>query len=290
MYGQYGHLYHTHQVIITHVTLHCLTRLLIDGPILIFDSCSYYHLSAIVPTSITSNPACGCMINLATTNAFYRCQYNNPTVQSNFNQALPDYFTAFMADIITARYVIFAFGFILAILLALFFSHLLRFECVGLVVVWTGIGLTVVFMAVATGVCWWRATQWMAENPQIHSTNARIALQVFSILLLALTVLFMCACVFLRRSINLAIKVVALAATALESMILLIFTPLLNVTGLAVFLVPCLFYAFNVASNGSFTTQYYTYVNPITRISTQVSTRNTEDHAAMRFDSRISPL
>ena len=33
------------------------------------------------------------MINLATTNAFYRCQYNNPTVQSNFNQALPDYFT-----------------------------------------------------------------------------------------------------------------------------------------------------------------------------------------------------
>ena len=175
-----------------------------------------------------------------------------------------------MADIITARYVIFAFGFLLAILLALFFSHLLRFETVGLVVVWTGILLTVVFMIVATGVCWWRATQWQAESPQVHSTNARLALQVFSIVFLVITILFMCACIFLRRSINLAIKVVALAATALESMLLLIFTPLLNVTGLAVFLVPCLLYAFNVASNGSFTTQYYTYTNPITKIATQI--------------------
>ena len=50
------------------------------------------HITA-PPPSVTSNPACGCMINLATTNAFYRCQYNSPTVQSNFNQALPDYFT-----------------------------------------------------------------------------------------------------------------------------------------------------------------------------------------------------
>ena len=112
--------------------------------------------------------------------------------------------------------------------------------------------------------------QWQAENPQVHSTNARIALQVFSILFLVITVLFLCACIFLRSSINLAIKVVALAATAIEAMVLLIFTPLLNVTGLAIFLVPCLLYGFNVASNGSFTTQYYTYTNPITTISTQV--------------------
>ena len=33
-----------------------------------------------------------------------------------------------MADIITARYVIFAFGFILAIFLSFVYSHVLRFE------------------------------------------------------------------------------------------------------------------------------------------------------------------
>ena len=85
--------------------------------------------------------------------------------------------------------------------------------------------------------------------------------------MLAITLLFLCACVFLRRSINLAIKVVALAATALESMILLIFTPLLNVTGLAVFLVPCLLYGFYIASDGTMkqlTTMCYPAVNPVT--------------------------
>lgn len=40
---------------------------------------------------------------------------------------------------------------------------------------------------------------------------------------------------------------------------LLMFTPFIQVFGFAVFLVPCLFYGFNIASAGTFTVTY-TYV------------------------------
>ena len=46
-------------------------------------------------------------------------------------QSLPTYFVGFMADIIVARYVIFAFGFLLAVAASFFYSHLLRYESVG---------------------------------------------------------------------------------------------------------------------------------------------------------------
>lgn len=48
-----------------------------------------------------------------------------------FCQSLPDYFVSFMGDIITARYVIFAFGFLLAIVAAFFYSHMLRYQIIG---------------------------------------------------------------------------------------------------------------------------------------------------------------
>ena len=50
-------------------------------------------------------------------------------------QSLPTYFVGFMADIIVARYVIFAFGFLLAVAASFFYSHLLRYESVGQVCV-----------------------------------------------------------------------------------------------------------------------------------------------------------
>ena len=216
-------------------------------------------------TFVQASPvACGCNLKMATTNILNRCVFTDSATRGKYNQGFPDYFQAFMGDIITARYIIFCFGFPLALVLSFAVSHMLRFECLGLVVVWLGISLTFAFMAVCVGVCWWQAGLWAKESPEVHSTKARWALQAFSILMIIFAGLFLCACVFLRRSINLAIKVVALAATAVESMMLLVFTPVLHVFAMSVFLVPCLFYGFNVASNGTYTQQYYT--EPMTKV------------------------
>ena len=208
--------------------------------------------------------ACGCNLIYPTSNVFNRCFFQDSSQRTQFNQGDPDYFQTFMSDIITARYIIFAFGFLLALFLSFLYSHVLRFEYLGLALVWGSVAASFCAMCALVGVCWWRAGQWGGESPQVHSTTARLALQAFSLLLLIAAGLFVCACVFLRRSINLAIKVVALAATAVESMILLVFTPLFHVIGMAVFLVPCLFYGFNVASNGTYTQQFYT--DPVTGV------------------------
>ena len=83
--------------------------------------------------------ACGCNLIYPTTLMFSRCVYTNTTMRAQFNQGYPDYFNGFMADIITARYVIFAFGFLLAVFLSFVYSHVLRFERLSLVLVWGSI-------------------------------------------------------------------------------------------------------------------------------------------------------
>ena len=210
--------------------------------------------------------ACGCNLIYPSTNVVNRCFFNDAAQRTQFNQGMPDYFVAFMSDIVTARYLIFAFGFLLALFLSFLYSHVLRFEYLGLVLVWGSIAVTFCAMSSLVGVCWWRAAQWAGESPQVHSTTARLALQAFSILMLCFVALYLCACIFLRRSVNLAIKVVALAATAVESMILLVFTPLFHLVGLACFVAPMLTYGFFIASSGRLT-QLYTTCYPATSAS-----------------------
>lgn len=83
-----------------------------------------------------------------------------------------------MADIITARYVIFAFGFLLAIACSFFYSHLMRYEFIGKVIVWVGLVMIFAMMIVLTGLCWNTAKVWSAENPSQHSNTSILALKV----------------------------------------------------------------------------------------------------------------
>jgi hypothetical protein len=199
--------------------------------------------------------ACGCNLIYPTAPVFNRCLFTNSTQRVQFNQASfqPDYFVGFMGDIVTARFLIFAFGFLLAVFLSFCFSHVLRFERLGLFAVWGGVGSTVCAAGALVGVCWWRAGQWSQEVTPLHSTTARLALQAFSLVVMSLAALFLCACIFLRRSINLAVRATALSAAAAEDMALLVFTPLLHVLGFAGLVVPVVFYGLYVASSGTLT-------------------------------------
>jgi Plasma-membrane choline transporter len=195
--------------------------------------------------------ACACNQIYATTNYYNRCIFNEGPIRKLYNQSFyPDYFVGFMADIITARYIIFAFGFLLAIFSSFLWSHLLRFEAISVCVVWTGIAMVFCMTCALVGLCQSLALQW--KNNPTHSSTAILALQAFSGIMVIIVGLFLCACIFLRRSINLAIKTIALAASAIEAMPLLAFTPLLQILGLAIFMVPCLFYSFNIATAGKF--------------------------------------
>lgn len=60
-----------------------------------------------------------------------------------------------MSDIVQARYLIFAFGFLLALLAAFIWTYFLRFESIGLCLVWTGIVGIFVLMVCLVGVAQW---------------------------------------------------------------------------------------------------------------------------------------
>jgi uncharacterized membrane protein len=83
-----------------------------------------------------------------------------------------------MANIIVARYIIFAFGFLLAIAASFFYSHLLRYEVIGQCVCWTSLTMIFIMMIVLVVLCWYTAGQWTNEDPKVHGTNSIRALQV----------------------------------------------------------------------------------------------------------------
>jgi RsiW-degrading membrane proteinase PrsW (M82 family) len=69
-----------------------------------------------------------------------------------------------MSDIITARYVIFAFGFLLALLCSFFYSHLLRYETIGQVIVAIVIAVAIMMMMVMTIIVLAMETVRLAKN------------------------------------------------------------------------------------------------------------------------------
>lgn len=201
--------------------------------------------------------SCGCNLIYATTSVFDRCIFDDSSVRKNYkSQSARDYFLTFIGDVLEARNVIFAFGFLASLAAAFIYTHLLRFRTLGLIMVWTCI-ISLVGMC---GLFVWlnvhTALAWADENPPAHSDHARIALLVFCAVLAAGSFLFLCVCISLRKQIDIAVRVMALTAMAVEAMPLIVLSPLVQCAGLALFSVPFMFYAFNVASAGTFEKQY----------------------------------
>ena len=205
----------------------------------------------------TTRTTCGCNLVQNTTSVFGRCAFNDPNVRALYpSQSFSNYFQLFMGDVIAARNIIFGFGLLASLGAAFVYMHLLRFKTVGLVTVWTCI-VTLV------GVCglfvWLGITTvmtWAAETPPAHSSEERYALYVLFVAVGVGAFLFLCVCVSLRAQISTAVGVLSLAATAFESMPLMVLSPLIQTAGLALFCVPLFFYGFSVATSGTFKNQY----------------------------------
>lgn len=169
-----------------------------------------------------------------------------------------NYFQAFIADIITARIVIFVFGFLLALGISFIFAYILQHEWIGYLLIYSCILVMLLVTIYLSYTANNKATTWSNQNPREHSANAIRGLRIFSIVSAGLAFLFACVCLYLRRSINMAIKTISLAAHAIGDMPLIIFSPIIQVIGATAFFVPFIFYCFFLASNGTFTNNYAT--------------------------------
>ena len=213
--------------------------------------------------------SCGCNLLQNTTSIFDRCVFTDPAVRSLYpSQDYRNYFLTFMSDIIAARNVIFAFGLLASLFAAFLYTHLLRFRVVGLITIWTciislvGICGLFVWLGVVT------VQQWQQENPVVHSkegnnipchytlkqhitphhhnktkhpptkspitrttTTEQVALTVLFVFVGVCSGLFLCVCISLRKQIDIAVRVMSLAATALEAMPLIVLSPLIQCAG-----------------------------------------------------------
>ena len=207
----------------------------------------------------TSTYACSCNIKLKTTNIVYRCIFSTTSVADRYdNQDISsDYFANFMADVMIVRNIIFGYGFLVSLFLAGLFCHLLKYNTFSPVLVWSSIFFTFACLCALVGVAQYKVYKWRKESPRTHTNTAIYGLSAFSIILVVFAGLFACTMVALRQSINLAIKCLQLAVMCIEEFWLILFTPIVQLIGLALFFVPFIYYSFSIAADGEVETIYY---------------------------------
>lgn len=105
-------------------------------------------------------------------------------------------------------------------------------------------------MIAMIGVAQNTAMKWQKLSPPEHTDKQIKALQAFSGIMFIISVLYVCFIVYIRKSLNIAIKCLTMAATALEEFPTIVFTPILHLIGFVLFMIPFMFYCFNLASDG----------------------------------------
>lgn len=204
-----------------------------------------------------SNLACPCNIKYDSKSLFNRCAMvvNLSGVDSE-NPTSKDQLKMFFSDVITARAIIFGFGFGIALGVAFLFTYLMSKKCLAGILIWScvlgvlGFGIAVV--AKGTQIF----NNWKVDPS--HSANELKTLRAFNITFAVLSIVwFLLMCAF-YKAINMAIKCVSMGADAINEMQMMVFIPFLQIGGFVLFLIPMIYYCLFIASDGTFTPYFGT--------------------------------
>lgn len=195
---------------------------------------------------------CGCRMKYVSKPIFKRCvesfKASDPIDPENPTQS--DYLRMFMSDIITARNIIFGFGFLIALFSAFLFTYLMSKECIAWFLVWgcvLGV-LALGILVISFGQD--KLKKWEAEIPQAHTKGQINALKAFNYCFMVLAAIYFLLMLWFRTAINMAIKCVSMASTALNEMPIMVFIPILQIAAFVLFLVPWVYYCLFIASEG----------------------------------------
>jgi len=207
----------------------------------------------------TPTLACICNIKAAAEPYFHRCVFDDDNFRNNFaNQGISnDYLQNFIADILAVREIIFGVGFALAIVLSFLWVVLMRGVIVSHIIVWGSLLSILGMLIILVILSYTTADAWSNQDPQQHSDNEILSLQVASVVFAVIGFLYFCLMLFLFSRIELAISIIAQAAKSITAMPLMVFTPVINTTALILFMIPWMFYMIFLASDGEITKQSY---------------------------------
>lgn len=195
---------------------------------------------------------CGCNIQRATTSMFHRCIFDDPDVRNQYISQSTDYASEFIGDIAVSRAVIFGFGTLFAVVLSFFWSFILRFRWIGYLVAWSAIIVMLGMMSMVAYYADKTAQQWADASPPEHTNDEIKALRWFSYVILVITFILACVIIKMRKAVNLSIKVMSLAAGAIQEMPVMVLVPLFQLFFFCLFLFPWFIYAVYIASDGSY--------------------------------------
>lgn len=162
------------------------------------------------------------------------------------------WFNEFISDFLSLRGYIFGFGIGVTVGVAFLYLYLLRLPGFLFTVLWGMIGGIFFVLVVGSWLLWSLANTWSADGD--HSDSEVAAMRVFAYFGMAITILYFCLMVVLRKRIQLAIGIVKQAARALASMPTLTLLPVVQATVLVMFLVPWVIYVLYLASSGDINT------------------------------------
>lgn len=203
-------------------------------------------------------PNCLCNIKRSTTDILRRCIFSDPSVRSQYyNQNAPPYLTTLIADVFTAKIIVLVFGFAVPTVLCFLYTTFLSIEGFGMLLSWGGLIGTCLAMGAFAYYAEETSVAWSKENPQVHNPGETQALKLFGYILAGLAGLFFCLVIFLRKQINLSVKVLALTSSCINDMKTTIVAPLVNVIAILFFLSFWFSYAVLVASDGKIIREQY---------------------------------
>ncbi len=209
--------------------------------------------------SYNSGSGCSCNIKRASRSIFNRCIYTDGGSSVDEEESDPnssDYMKMWMADIYTARAVIFGFGFVIALVFAFLFTYLMSFQLIATFIVWGCIFGVLAIAVGMTGMAYTTLGDWNDEDPAQHTESQKAALQGFVWTLQILCFVWFLIMCWMYKAVNVAIKCVIMGSTAIDEMPALVFFPLLQIFAFCLFMIPWMFYALYIASDGSFDIQY----------------------------------
>ena len=202
---------------------------------------------------------CACRLVYDSKAIFSRCvkKVSTDPVDPN-NPTQSDYLRMYMSDLITARNVVFGFGFGVALVFSFLFTYLMSKDCIAWILVWACVA-GVLAMGIAVVVYGQKKyAEWQAQNPPQHTKSQMDGLRGFNYTFMALSIVWFLLMLVFRKAINMAIKCLSMGSKAVEEMPIMVFMPLLQIGGFLLFLVPLVYYGLFIASDGTMVIKYGT--------------------------------
>jgi len=199
------------------------------------------YLNRCVPTAA---------INLA--NAQLEANYTSTvTLGSNSYDvsASSGWFGDFLGDVYKMSGIVFGIGFGVSTAVSFIYLYVLRIPGCLFVSIWAVILAVQVCIIIGAFLLWSLANSWSSDDK--HTNYQVIGAQILSYIAMGIAFLYFCLVLVLRSRVQLAIGFVQEAGKALGSMPTLLLTPVLQVVGLILFMVPWIIYVIYLASSGS---------------------------------------